>query len=289
MGLFSGILGTVGTIFGGPIGGAIGGLAGGLFDEDKAESGVRDQNAANLAIARETNAFNAEEALKNREFQREMSGTAWQRGTADMQKAGINPMLAFAQGGASSPSGSSASGISARMENAKAAQLEVAFRTQELKNQTNVANSQAELNRAAAVKAAAETVTTEATAKNVDASTDKIRQEIPKIKADTDNAIEQASKARADAMNADARTALAKVETVLKQYQIILTDVETQFRRGAISYQEAQTALAKASTAVANLEAMIRTPEAKKSDTWFGEAIPYLKDLRSVIPMPGVR
>lgn len=53
--------------------------------------------------------FNAAEAEKNRTWQTEMSNTAWQRAIADMKAAGINPILAAQQGGASTPGGSSAS------------------------------------------------------------------------------------------------------------------------------------------------------------------------------------
>lgn len=59
-----------------------------------------------------TNAFNAEEAEKNRQFQLMLSNTAHQREMADLEAAGLNPILAARQG-ASTPSGSSASGADA--------------------------------------------------------------------------------------------------------------------------------------------------------------------------------
>lgn len=66
------------------------------------------QGAAGFASAKQTNDQALKIAREQMGFQERMSNTAYQRSRLDMKNAGLNPILAATQGGASTPGGASA-------------------------------------------------------------------------------------------------------------------------------------------------------------------------------------
>lgn len=85
-------------------------LLGSWFSSDTSAKNTQAQIAAQEGMQAQTEQFNAQQSQLNRDFQAQMSNTAYQRASQDMQKAGLNPMMMFGSGGAaSSPSGGSAS------------------------------------------------------------------------------------------------------------------------------------------------------------------------------------
>lgn len=112
----------------------------------------------------DTNSANAEMAQNQMDFQERMSSTAYQRSMADMKAAGLNPILAYQKGGASTPGGSTATMINPvpdkigdTLSNSATQALRMGAELDKIKADTRTSESQSELNLAQERKVNAET------------------------------------------------------------------------------------------------------------------------------------
>lgn len=70
---------------------------------------AREANAVQRDLWSDQAAYNAQQAALDRQFQAYMSNTAYQRAVQDLRAAGLNPILAVGNMGASTPQGATAS------------------------------------------------------------------------------------------------------------------------------------------------------------------------------------
>lgn len=169
---------AIGSIFGGPVGGILGSAVSGLF------SG---------AGQRQTNIANAGQAANQMSFQQSMSNTSYQRAVEDMQAAGLNPMLAYSQGGASVPGGAQAQmgnslgqGVSSaqmgaklapEIDNLRATADNTRAVTGKVEAETETARSQNIVNMAQAANLAQQTRTGTSTAAQLDQVVRRLTEE----------------------------------------------------------------------------------------------------------------
>jgi hypothetical protein len=140
-------------MFGGlSLGGAIGGVLGFI--------GQQQTNQKNWDIAQAANQASAEQAANQMAFQERMRATQYQTAVEDMKAAGLNPMLAYTQGGAGTPSGAMGQVSTAKVGNTLGAAVQ-GYQAMQLNN-AEVAMKEAatENTSAATLKTEADTIKT---------------------------------------------------------------------------------------------------------------------------------
>ena len=165
-------------------------------------------NQTSKDIASQANMFSATQSQAQMDFQERMRSTQYQTTVQDLMKAGLNPMLAYTQGGAGTPAGASAVGQQAQIRNPAEGFATSAATMANIEADLELKTTQADVNK--------ENV------KNISADTMLKLLNDPKIRQETKNLIQQEMLLREQTAVASAqKTYTSALEAVERNKEMI--------------------------------------------------------------------
>ena len=238
-------------------------------------------NDRNRKLTHETQDFNAEEAKKNRDFQEEMRKTQYQTAVGDMKAAGLNPMLAYSQGGAGTPNGSSASGQAPTATmNPMSKAIDTKLSSSMNAAQIDQVHATTEAARAQAAKSIAEIDQIGASAAQLKAQTGMIPIQLNEISQRI--AASQTSQYK-DTTQAKTIESQGRLFDAQRQ----LATIDQKYRQGQIDQVTAQTALTRINAELDRLKVPEATNKHNMETSEWGQYRHYIPDAAQITNSAG--